>query len=281
MAEQESMNANLQAEYREVCNNFRLLTDIRFKLLALLPIGTGAGVALTLAQSGVSNRLIGLFGLLVTSSAALYNLRNDQLYNDLVGRAAQLERSLNLKGGGFAQRPRAWRRAGPFKVSHGQIWWIYLSSLAAWLFAILHGVNVPRPSIVSGVPTELVEAAVALALVLLIALCVWLQGYRTSNRLRNAARAAVEVLRQIPISPAPEHYDCWAPLLRHASVLAGQKTEQVERRLLFYLRGAADLYWERPAAGQTCDVRAAAQLLGLVTDMPSRWISDVASGRRA
>lgn len=77
MEDKEHMNANFRAEYSEVCSNFRFLTDIRFKLLALLPIGTEAGVALTVnAQSHVNRPLIGLFGLTVTASAALYNLRN-------------------------------------------------------------------------------------------------------------------------------------------------------------------------------------------------------------
>src|SRR5215475_8584182 len=114
---------NLLAEYREVCSNFRLLTDIRFKLLALLPIGTGAGVALTAtAHPGLKTSMIGLFGFVVTSSAALYNIRNDQLYDELVARAAQLERLLDLKEGAFAQRPRAWRHVGPFAVNHEKIW---------------------------------------------------------------------------------------------------------------------------------------------------------------
>jgi hypothetical protein len=97
MREQDSMVANLRAEYGEVCSNFRLLTDIRFKLLALLPIGTGAGVALATTASSVSSPLIALFGLVVTASAALYNLRNDQLYNELVARAATSNAYLILR----------------------------------------------------------------------------------------------------------------------------------------------------------------------------------------
>jgi hypothetical protein len=282
MVEQDPMVGNLQAEYREVCNNFRLLTDIRFKLLALLPIGTGAGVALaTTTQSTASSPLIALFGLVVTVSAALYNLRNDQLYNELVARAAHLERSLNLKEGGFAQRPRAWRLAGPLKVSHGQIWWVYLSSLAAWLFVFLHGAKPPQPSFLSWMPAELFEALIALVLVMFIGLWILVQEQIASNRLREAAAAAVHALCQIPLTSSPEHHECWASLLHHTSVLAGKKAKNVEKRLLFYLQDGAGIYWDRPPAGQSCDLRAASQLLGPVTDMPSRWIFDVASGRRA
>jgi hypothetical protein len=214
-------------------------------------------------------------------SASLYNLRNDQLYNELVARAARLERLLNLKEGGFAQRPRPWRLAGPFKVTHGQIWWIYLSSLAAWLFVILHGAKLPRPSFLFWMPTEVFEAVGTLGLILLTGLWVLVQGKRTSNRLREAAKAAVDALCQIPLTSSPQNHECWASLVRNASVLAGRKEKRVEERLFFYLRDAAGIYWDRPAAGQTCDIRAAAQLLGPVTDMPSGWIFEVASGRRA
>lgn len=286
MGEQDFTVANLQAEYKEVCNNFRLLTDIRFKLLALLPIGTGAGVALattgTNAATSVSSPLIGIFGLAVTASAALYNLRNDQLYNELVARAAYLERRLNLKEGGFAQRPRPWRWAGPFEVTHGQIWWMYLSSLAAWLFVILHGAKLPRPLFLSWMSTEVFEAVVALGLILLAGLLVLFQGERTSNRLKEAATAAAHALCEIPLTSSPESHPRWASLLRDTRVLAGPEVKDVEKRLLFYLRDdAGTFYWDRPAAGQTCDLRAAAQLLGPVTGIPSRWIFDVASGRLA
>jgi hypothetical protein len=281
MAEQDFRIPNLQAEYKEVCNNFRLLTDIRFKLLALLPIGTGAGVALaTTTTAGASSPLIAIFGLVVTASAALYNLRNDQLYNELVARAAQLERLLGLKEGGFAQRPRSWQVAGPFEVAHGRIWWIYLGSLAAWLFVILHGAKLPRPPFLGWMPKELFEVVIALGLVLLTGYWVLRQEQKTSSRLRKAAKAAVHALCQIPLTSPPQSHQCWVSVLCHASILAGRDAADVEKRLLFYLRERSGIYWDRPT-GQTCDLHAAAQLLGPVTDMPARWIFEAASGRRA
>ncbi len=50
-------------EYSEVCNNFRLLTDVRFKLLAFLPIAAAAAAAIF---SNDARAALSLFGLVVT-----------------------------------------------------------------------------------------------------------------------------------------------------------------------------------------------------------------------
>jgi len=48
---------------------------------------------------------LSLFGLVATIGLATYNARNDQLYFELVGRAAAIERSLDLPDGAFANSP--------------------------------------------------------------------------------------------------------------------------------------------------------------------------------
>src|SRR5215212_10245383 len=88
----------LFAEYGEVCDNFRMLTDIRFRLLAFLPIASAAAVvaALVAAMNSDDQPAIGLavglalslFGLVATIGLTTYNARNDQLYFELVRRAA-------------------------------------------------------------------------------------------------------------------------------------------------------------------------------------------------
>ncbi len=95
-------------EYGEVCNNFRTLTDIRFKLLGLLPIATAAGAAFKGEHPDSLSSVFSLFGLIATIGLVTYNTRNDQLYDELVGRAAFIERSLGLADGAFASRPHAW-----------------------------------------------------------------------------------------------------------------------------------------------------------------------------
>jgi hypothetical protein len=92
-------------EYSEVCNNFRTLTDIRFKLLGLLPIATAAGTAFKGGPADGGSFVFALFGLIATIGLVTYNTRNDQLYDELVSRAAFIERSLGLADGAFASRP--------------------------------------------------------------------------------------------------------------------------------------------------------------------------------
>ena len=113
----------LLKEYGEVCANFRMLTDIRFRLLAFLPLAAAATAALRAEAGGVAEFTLSLFGLAVTLALATYNDRNDQLYGQLVARAAEIERALGLPDGGFANRPGVWLelRFGPlhWPINHG------------------------------------------------------------------------------------------------------------------------------------------------------------------
>src|SRR5215831_8600321 len=75
----------LLAEYAEVSGNFRMLTDIRFKLLAFLPVAAGAaGAVLARGTASALTLAFSLFGLVVTIGLVTYNARNDQLYDTLV-----------------------------------------------------------------------------------------------------------------------------------------------------------------------------------------------------
>src|SRR6185312_4246402 len=128
-------------EYGEVSSNFRLLTDIRFKLLAFLPIATAAA-AFKGDSVGMGSFILSLFGLVVTIGLVTYNARNDQLYNVLVGRAASIERSLGLPDGAFANRPCSWLtiriRGVIWKVDHGTgVGIIYAASIALWIFGLI------------------------------------------------------------------------------------------------------------------------------------------------
>jgi hypothetical protein len=146
----------LLKEYGEVASNFRLLTNIRFKLLAFLPIAAAAAAALKGtggAEPAEAAATLGLsvFGLVVTIALVGYNARNDQLYDELVGRAAAIERELFLPDGAFAHRPNPWfaiRMSG--SATHLQTWpvdhrrsvaLIYGASTALWLFGAFYSVT--------------------------------------------------------------------------------------------------------------------------------------------
>jgi hypothetical protein len=140
--------AALLAEYAEVNSNFRLLTNIRFKLLAFLPLGPAATVIFTAttnddpANAARQASIFGLclFGLVVTIGLATYNARNDQIYLWHVDRAAAIERELGIPGGSFTNRPNAWLDLGwgwrSWHVGHvSSVTVIYSASVALWALA--------------------------------------------------------------------------------------------------------------------------------------------------
>jgi hypothetical protein len=88
--------------YAETNNNFRTLTEIRFKLLAFLPLGTGLGVIFTKREA--QNAGLFVFGAIITIALWVYDQRNNQYYDELVAQAAELERRMGIFGGPFDAR---------------------------------------------------------------------------------------------------------------------------------------------------------------------------------
>ncbi len=72
----------LRLDYDQTNQSYRMLTDIRFRLLALIPIFTSAGVAL-LAANGKPEVMLagGLLGGAASFGVILYDLRNTHLYD--------------------------------------------------------------------------------------------------------------------------------------------------------------------------------------------------------
>src|SRR5215213_6382519 len=91
---------------------------------------------------GVTELALAFFALVVTIGLVTYNARNDQLYDELVARAAAIERSLNIPDGAFSNRPTAWLRIRflgmTWNIDHRTaLSTIYAASIALWLFGVV------------------------------------------------------------------------------------------------------------------------------------------------
>jgi hypothetical protein len=311
----------LSDEYHEVASNFRLLTEIRFKLLALLPIAAAAAAALgSSAADDHAATVLGLsiFGLAVTSGLVMYNVRNDQLYNELVGRAANIERSLGLPDGAFANRPTAWLsiplpRERQWPVDHGRSvgliyvasvslwafmglsagaqvawgarpipWWVVITTLAAAVTITVAGAR--RVVAIRDARAADMRSAAALAVVIARGglvqaasstrfqlLCA---GLNNTAAARNPAfRAFVRTSRQ-DITSKPDRLD-------RVSSRVESVMQTMSRRAGYYADlsdEAARHYYGSDDTGVLPSLEA--RFVGLVTDLPPRWIDDVATGRR-
>jgi hypothetical protein len=178
----------LEREYGELNNNIRWLADVRFKLLALVPVLGGVAVfALTnvglsaVSDGGTKSLMLALLGsilgFLASLGIVLYDQRNSELYNALIHRAKYLERRCKLPsapgglmvpagwpefGGQYNERPRRHRRLLLISAGHDlALALIYGPLLGAWFFpgvyAPLRLVNCPEPI------AKLVAAAAAIA----------------------------------------------------------------------------------------------------------------------
>lgn len=131
----------LLALYGQICDSLRMLTDVRFKLLALLPPIAGLGLFAVTSRKGIFEGArvevrvaAAVFGLLVSAGLYIYDRRNSELYNDLISRGRRAEEDLGVDTGVFLGRlnPRS------ALVRHGTATkLIYGTVLLSWLAAVL------------------------------------------------------------------------------------------------------------------------------------------------
>ena len=99
----------LRLDYQQTTGLLAGISDVRFKLLALVPTLSGAAVAVLGRPSSNAELLaVGAIGLVATLGVLLYELRNTQLYDYGLRRAQMLEHELgfgSLDGSGGPGRP--------------------------------------------------------------------------------------------------------------------------------------------------------------------------------
>lgn len=140
----------LSADYEQTTNLLRMLTDVRFKLLAFVPTISGAAIAvLGQGRSTAELLAVGLLGLMATLGVVVYELRNTQLYDYAVYRAKELERRLAFvsvfdetrAGGLFSERPgRNLRIFGLAAVGHDRgLSLVYGAAIGGWSYIVAWG----------------------------------------------------------------------------------------------------------------------------------------------
>lgn len=139
----------LRLDYDQTTDLMRTLTDVRFKLLALVPTLSGAAIALLGHPSSASQLVaVGALGLSATVGILLYELRNSQLYDYATRRAQELEGALELvsfgggaTGGLFSERPdRSLRLLGVRAVDRDRgLALVYSAALGGWTYLTAWG----------------------------------------------------------------------------------------------------------------------------------------------
>ena len=131
---------NLRIVYSEVCSSYHAIADFRAKLLALLPVASGAGGLLILAQKETVKEFlgpIGLFGAAVTVGLFVYELRGIQRCRALIRAGKALESRMEILDGQFGSRPKG--HLGGLIGSEMAGWIVYLTVLAAWCYLAIVG----------------------------------------------------------------------------------------------------------------------------------------------
>ena len=140
------MDAKLKFEYEQTITTWRMLADIRFKLLALVPAFSSIAIAVLADSlfakdsSIVATLLVALIGFLITIGIVFYDQRNSQLSNQAYFHAKELERQMQLPlNGALSSRPGRTLSTFGIKIWHDRgLALIYGSVLSGWLFLIVY-----------------------------------------------------------------------------------------------------------------------------------------------
>ena len=280
----------LLREYGEVTNNFRSLTDIRFRLLALLPLVALITLVFKDDRVTVSNWALSFFGLVFTLALVTYHARNDQLYDELVGRAAMIERELGLPDGCFANRLLPWRYVdlglGRWKIDHATgVNLLYAATIALWLFGTLTpaAALIPFETILPGLTANEHLAAIQ-ATGLMAAILVTFAGLRLigrqdkqqSRRMRALARKAVGRALQLGRALAVDDQGVRQLCADLRGGKAGDSRLVAARARFIVSLGAREA---QAYLGAGTDSAQAAQLVAFLTDLPPRWLLDCVTDR--
>jgi hypothetical protein len=142
-------------DYETTVKRFEHITDIRFKLLGLVPTATGLGALVADANRRTPDVAIaiGALGLLVIIGIIVYEIRNTQLYDALWLRAICLEADMGFRpideayqyGGSFLGQPHDRRTIIPrprwtIRLGHTlAIALVYGASVGVWVWVIVSG----------------------------------------------------------------------------------------------------------------------------------------------
>jgi hypothetical protein len=131
----------LRLEYENAARLLGDLTEIRFKLLALVPALSGAVVAfVSSGRSGIELLAIGGLGLAATSGILSYELRNGELRRRATERVVRLECALFATGplvSGYGRSPKLF---GLIPASHRLgVGLVYGAALGGWTYLVVWG----------------------------------------------------------------------------------------------------------------------------------------------